>query len=401
MSLHRVFLFLLTAIPSLSFAAPPDWSHIVKNGGLRVEDKGGRPLVSYRASEAFIPASTMKIPMSFCALEALGREYRFVTDFYLSTTPQGEMTLAIKGSGDPWLVSEELHRIASQLAKGAKRIDRISVDPSFFANPITIDGASASTNPYDAKNAAFVGNFSTAFLTRRRDGSIISAEPQTPLTPIAEAAGLRLPRGVTERVNLGSDWKTGARYGAELLAALLTKAGVKGAKEVSLEDAPSDAEPVYRHVSSQSLEELVRGLLQYSTNFTSNQLFLAVGAAKYGAPATVEKGQRALKKCLVEEVGWSDFHVEEGSGLSRKTRISPVQMTSLLQRFAKYKDLLHVQDGFTAKTGTLTGVNALAGYFSLPDRGEVRFALFVNDSVPANYKYTAASEVRKYLLGVR
>ena len=373
----------------------------MKNGGLRVEDKEGRALVSYRDDETFIPASTMKIPMSFCALEALGREYRFVTDFYVSTTPQGEVALSIKGSGDPWLVSEELQAIASHLAKEIKRIDRISVDPSFFANPIVIDGASASTNPYDAKNAAFVGNFSTAFLTRRQDGSIISAEPQTPLTPIAEAAGLRLPRGVTERVNLGSDWKTGTRYGAELLAALLSRAGVRGVKEVSLEDAPSGLQPVYRHVSSQSLQELVRGLLEYSTNFTSNQLFLAVGAAKYGAPATLEKGQRALKKCLADKLGWSAFHVEEGSGLSRKTRISPSQMTVLLQHFSKYRDLLHSKDGFTAKTGTLTGVNTLAGYFSLPTQGEVRFALFVNDSVPANYKYTAAGEVRNYLLSLK
>lgn len=371
-----------------------DLKALLKNGGTRVERKDGTPLIQYRDTEPFVPASILKVATTFCALEALGRDFRFTTTFYRGPGN----TLYVQGSGDPSLVSEELNSIAQKLAVLMPRINTIVIDPSLFSPEIDIDGSSASLNPYDSKVAAFVGNFSSAALTRRKDGTVVSAEPQTPLTPLSRQAGLKLGRGASERINLGHTWQVGTQYGGQLLAEFLKRAGASGTLQVSMGKVPADATKIYDHRSSKDLSEISQGLLKYSTNFTANQLFLTLGIKKYGAPATVEKGQRAMAACLEKKVGWSDFHVEEGSGLSRRNRVTPAQMTQLLKSFEPYKDLLNVEDDFTAKTGSLRGVNTLAGYFYLSPSEPVRFAILVNSNVEHSHKYKVARALRDYLL---
>jgi len=366
---------------------------LLSKGAIRAEDSSGRVLAAFKDTELLIPASVMKVATSFCALEALGRDYRFETEFLVAS---GNV-LHVRGSGDPGLVSEELSVIAKKLAEKLTRADRIVIDTSYFADDIEIDGASLSLNPYDSRNAAFVGNFSTAALTRKASGEIVSAEPQTPLTPLSRAAGAKLGRKVTERINLGHNWRVGVQYGGELLAAFLARAGVTGDMRVSLGPVPGQARLALRHESTLPLEELVRGLLKFSTNFTANQLFLHVGASRYGAPATLEKAQRALDECLRKRARWSSFHVEEGSGLSRKNLVSAEHMTKLLKVFEPYSDLLNEQEGFTAKTGTLTGVNTLAGYLTSSRYGRVRFAILVNRAVPFTYKFQVARALQDAL----
>ena len=370
-----------------------DLKKLLKNGGIRVEREDGTPLLTYRDEQSFIPASTLKVATTFCALESMGRDYRFVTNFYRG---KGN-TLYIQGSGDPSLVSEELSLLAAKVAPLFPVIETISIDPSFFDPNISIDGSSSSLNPYDSKNAAFVGNFSSAHLVRRKSGAIETAEAQTPLTALSKQAGGKLRRGASERINLGTNWRTGTIYGGELLAAFLRRSGASGSMNIRIEHVPSDAKRIYEHRSSQNLEEISKGLLKYSTNFTTNQIFLVLGAKAYGAPATVEKAQRAMRKCMEERVGWRDFHIEEGAGLSRKNRVSPAQMTQLLKRFEPYQPLLNVEDDFAAKTGSLRGVNSLAGYFDLTPREQVRFAILINSDVEHLYKYKVARAIRDYL----
>lgn len=381
------------ASASVARAQGLDLKKLVKNGGVRVEQEDGTPLLTYRDNDSFIPASTLKVATTFCALEAMGREYRFVTPIYRG---KGR-ALYIRGSGDPGLVSEELSELATKIAPLFPQIDEIVIDPSFFDPNISIDGSASSSNPYDSKNAAFVGNFSSAYLIRRKNGAIESAEAQTPITPLAQQAGQRLRRGTSERINLGTNWKNGTIYGGELLAAFLRRSGVAGPMKVRVDSVPMDAKLVYEHRSSKDLEELSQGLLKYSTNFTTNQIFLVLGAHTYGGQATVEKAQRAMRECMEKRVGWRDFHIEEGSGLSRKNRVSPTQMTTLLKKFEPYRELLKVEDDFSAKTGSLRGVNTLAGYFDLTPSKQVRFAILINSDVEHLYKFKVARAIRDYL----
>jgi D-alanyl-D-alanine carboxypeptidase/D-alanyl-D-alanine-endopeptidase (penicillin-binding protein 4) len=371
-----------------------DLDNLVRNGGVRVERNDGTALLEHRDTEDFIPASTLKIATAFCALEILGRSYRYETSFLLND----RTTLFVRGTGDPSLVSETLDSLAKNLANHISTVEQIVIDTSAFVDNIVIDGSESSRNPYDAKNAAFVGNFSSALVTHTKRGEVVSAEPQTPLTPRAKQAGLKVPRGTTERINLSSDWRIGVIYGGELLAAFLRKHGVRGAMHVKQGNVPHSAKEILRHQSPQDLSEIIRGMLKFSTNFTANQIFLTLGAQQFGSPATTSKAQRAMHQCLADLVGWRDFHVEEGSGLSRKTRVSPQQMTKLLRSFERYSFLLSEQDGFLAKTGSLRGVNALAGYFTLDNSpAPFRFVILINADVPHLHKFRVANEIRHYL----
>jgi D-alanyl-D-alanine carboxypeptidase/D-alanyl-D-alanine-endopeptidase (penicillin-binding protein 4) len=366
---------------------------LAKNGSIRVETERGDVLLAHRDEELFVPASILKVATAFCALEELGRDFSFSTEF----RTDGLGTLYVIGSGDPTLVSEELAKIGRQLSSRLSSVDRIIVDTSLFADTIKLDGVAHSLNPYDSKNAAFVGNFSTAYVTRKRDGSVVSAEPQTPLTPLSRKRALTLRRGATERVNLGTDWRTGALYGGELLAEFLKQSGVTGRMQVALGQAPKTTRLLLTYQSSQALEEIVQGMLKFSTNFTANQLFLTLGVKKFGAPATERKAQEALRTCLEQRAGWSNFAIAEGSGLSRLNKVSARHMTQLLRHFSRYSSLLDEQQGFQAKTGSLNGVNSLAGYFDTPSKGRVRFAIIVNSAVPHLYKFTVANAIRSSL----
>ncbi len=385
---------LISASPILWAQENLDLARLLKNGSVRVEREDGTPLIQYRDSEHFVPASVLKVATTYCALEELGADYHFKTLFFAD----GKNSLFVRGSGDPSLVSETLESIARILVEKMPRIDRIVIDTSFFEDALSIDGSERSLNPYDAKNAAFVGNFSSAYLTRKKNGVVVSAESQTPLTPLAKKAGERLSRGKTERVNLSSDWQTGVQYGGELLAAFLERYGAKGAMRISRGRVPPSARLMYEHLSPEPLSEITRSMLKYSTNFTANQLFLTLGASQFGAPASVSKGQQAMRACLEKRVMWRDFHIEEGSGLSRKNRVTAQQMTELLKRFERYSWLLPEQNGFIAKTGSLRGVNSLAGYFVPSDsRGRLRFSILINSEVPHMYKFQVAEELRNYL----
>ncbi len=386
-----LLIFIASALPNLAAAAwKQNFIGALKNGGAYVESDKGEVLIDHRSNEHFIPASTMKVATAACAIKELGIDYHFPTDFSLTSNNE----LVVRGYGDPFLVSEEFDLIAQALIKkGLKTISGLILDTSFFES-FTVDGQSRSSNPYDAINGALVANFNTVYF-RKTGNKIESAEPQTPLTPIAHEISSSYRNG-KHRVNLGKDSQKNTRYFGELLVAFLNKHGASISNQLPIKigASPPHAKLIYRHRSSKSLADVIKGLLKYSTNFMANQLFLVLGAKQHGAPASNEKSQRVLASCLREHIGWSDFTAMEGAGLSRKNRVSPRQLMTLLKKFEPYRHLLPVEKNrFQAKTGTLTGVNTYAGYFKHQDGRLIRFAIMVNSPVPHDYKFRLAQQL--------
>ena len=147
-----------------------------------VMDAEGKALVSQNADEPFVPASVTKIVTAWLAMEVLGGDYRFQTQFYLDKT----RVLHVRGGGDPFLVSEELTLLAPKLvdAVGKRPLAGIVIDASYQPSNLRIPGVEDSNRSYDALNSAFAVNFNTISAVKRGN-KIESAEPQTPITPIA------------------------------------------------------------------------------------------------------------------------------------------------------------------------------------------------------------------------
>ncbi|WP_178863196.1 D-alanyl-D-alanine carboxypeptidase/D-alanyl-D-alanine-endopeptidase [Thiomicrorhabdus cannonii] len=375
--------------------ALPELSQM-QQAGLLVLDSHKTPLVSKAAGEAFVPASTTKLVTAFIALSHWGAEHRFKTDFFLQTH-QDKRYLRVKGYGDPFLTSEELQRVAANLQTrfqqaGVGRLDGIVLDVSYFDSDLTLPGSGSSDNPYDAVPSALAANFNTLYLAKI-GGKVVSAEPQTPLTPLAQALGRDLKPG-KQRINNGTDAQVGQRYFAELLAAFLRQQGTVMGDEVRWAKVANDAQPFYRHWNAMTLAEVVKPMMKYSTNFIANQLALKLSAELYGAPASADKVRRLFAEQLAAHFDWQGAYIEEGAGLSRNNRLSPQQLVALLEAFRPWKALLpEVEQGVFAKSGSLIGVSALAGYIQ-QQQDWLPFVLMINEQVPY---YLYRNEVAKVL----
>ncbi|MFY9973361.1 MAG: D-alanyl-D-alanine carboxypeptidase [Chromatiaceae bacterium] len=369
-----------------SAAGPVDQVQGLSRASLLVQEVG-RSLVSYNADRPMVPASTMKVLTSLAALETWGRGHRFETDFYLD----GSGWLWVKGLADPYLVSEELDRIAQGLkSKGVRDVKGIGLDDSFFAPDVEIAGRSSSDNPYDAPVTALAANFNTVSVVRS-GSKVSSAEPQTPLTPMARRLGSEGGAG-KKRVNL-QQRTLAVGYFGELLAAKLRGAGIEVGEGQRNAPVPRGAKRVYRHQNSRTLAEVVGPTLEYSNNFVANALFLHLASPDGKGRVSMAAAQRAMTDFARRRFGWRDFTLEDGAGLSRGNRLSARQLVEVMEAFAPYRDLMPAQDGNSAvraKTGTLRGVSCYAGYVRRGGAWEP-FALMINEPVDYNLRLRVAS----------
>jgi D-alanyl-D-alanine carboxypeptidase/D-alanyl-D-alanine-endopeptidase (penicillin-binding protein 4) len=142
---------------------------------------------------------------------------------------------------------------------------------------------------------------------------------------------------------------------------------------------PAGLQPFFTYTSEKTVEDLVRSCLHYSNNFLANQLFLVCGAHRLGWPAGWQKGHKAMQEFI--ETTWPRYGkaitMVEGSGLSRKDRITPEAMLAVLATFKPYADLLKTREGIPLKSGSLAGVHCYAGYFT-HENGLDPFVILLN-----------------------
>lgn len=369
-------------------ASPLDTLRNISSSSLLIIDKEQHVLHSKNAKQLFIPASTVKILTSLIALDYWGQDFRFKTDFFYDEDSNG---LWIKGYGDPFLTSEELDNIVSNISSvNISEIDTIGIDSSYFSKTILIDGQGDSLNPYDATVGAVAANFNTINV-RVYDNSISSSETQTPLTPLANelAQGLSIGR---HRINLG-DAEHGPRYFYELLKAKFNRSTIPNDALFLSGDVPNSAKLLFTHLNSRTLEQVVESMLEYSNNFIANQLFLALGADQFGAPANLEKSKKAVHRYIEENFDWTNYIILEGAGLSRKNLLSAKQLIDVLQKFESYRYLLPTQTPeISAKSGTLKNVSTYAGYLHRNDHWSP-FAIMINQAVSFQFREEVAKEL--------
>jgi D-alanyl-D-alanine carboxypeptidase/D-alanyl-D-alanine-endopeptidase (penicillin-binding protein 4) len=338
-----------------------------------VVDSKGDELVAQNADQAFTPASVTKIVTAWLALEVLGADYRFETRFYLDD----KRVLYVRGGGDPYLISEELAPLASALVAkiGKAPITGVVVDASYYPSNLRIPGIEDDDTAYDALNSALGVNFNTIY-AERIGNKVVSAEEQTPITPLAIARfRAKGPPDGEGRISLGQDPTVGLRYAGELIAAFIRRAGGNVKGEISIGTVPKDLEPITVHQQSRTLSEILVGLLLDSNNYTANQVFLELGGHKLGGPVSLEKSLQVANTMLAAQGLAEAIHLEEGSGISRDTRFTARGLAKVLELFAPHADLLHGHDGGLNKSGTMDGIRTLAGYADTSTHGRVRFVI--------------------------
>jgi D-alanyl-D-alanine carboxypeptidase/D-alanyl-D-alanine-endopeptidase (penicillin-binding protein 4) len=345
---------------------------LAPSGVVLVVDLEGSELVAQNADEPFVPASVTKIVTAWLALEVLGGDYRFETRFYLDD----KHVLYVRGGGDPFLISEELAPLASDLVAvvGKKPIDGIVLDASYYPSNLSIPGIEDTNNAYDALNSALAVNFNTIYAVRRGN-KVSSAEKQTPITPLAIAQFReRGPKG-RGRISLSQDPTVSLQYAGELIAAFIERAGGSVKGKISTGTVPEGLKPVYVHRQSRTLSKILAELLRASNNYIANQVFLEIGRHRVGGPVSLEKSLKVANETLAAHGLATAIHLEEGSGISRDNRFTARGLAKVLELFAPHADLLHGHDGGMNKTGTMDGIRTLAGYADTSSHGRVRFVI--------------------------
>lgn len=338
-----------------------------------VADQYGKILYSKNADKMLVPASILKLLTSLVAIHYLGPDYRFATEFYMDN----HLNLGVKGYGDPLFISEILSDIAKHLRLKIKSVNDIVLDDTYFKQPIIIPGRSLSFQPYDAPNGALCANFNTVYF-KRIDDSYVSAEPQTPLLPFV-LKRLNESSNDQDRIIFSHEKNDIVLYAGHLLRFFLDKEGIKSIGKIKIEKVQKiNDKLIYRYFSKFSLKQIIAKMLEYSNNFMANQILITSGAKAYGPPGTIDKGIMAALNYAKNVLKIEDITIVEGSGISRKNKVSAKTIYRILEEFEPYHHLMPHEDREFYKTGTLHGINTRAGYIE-NGRGDLhRFVAIVN-----------------------
>ncbi|MES4889208.1 D-alanyl-D-alanine carboxypeptidase/D-alanyl-D-alanine-endopeptidase [Streptomyces sp. NPDC096012] len=314
----------------------------------------GERLYGAGAGRALAPASTTKIATAVAALSALGADHRLTTRTALEPDT-GELVLV--GGGDPTLTA---HRAT---------------------------GGWASLRDLAADTAEALHERGIAEITLSYDATLYSGPALHSIgvnDNLAAVSALIVDEGRTDGSASGPAARVGdpAADAAARFAAYLRDAGITTTSP-GPSKASSRAETLAT-ASSPPLSALVERMLTNSDNDIAEALARQTALAS-GRPASFDGGARAIVVQLTKlglPMSGAVFH--DGSGLDRSDRLTADLLTALLVKagdparpglrpvltglpVAGFTGTLthRYSDGASgvvrAKTGTLTGVNTLAG----------------------------------------
>ena len=365
--------------PSVVNAANPkvleEISQLIgKDDSVLIVDDGGKIVFSKNTEKKLIPASSLKVFTALLTIHYLKDDFHFPTEFY----DDDMSNLTIKGYGDPLLISEKISQITEFLSNKILTIKNIYLDDSYFEKPIKIPGVTnLSPDPYNAPNGALCVNFNTINFVYRNN-HVISAEPQTPILPIAIqlAKKSRLKSG---RIAIPNNNDEITFYTGQLFTFFLKNNGVKinGNLELKKVDENKDR-LIYRYLSEFTVRDIIAKMLTHSNNYISNQIFLSIGAKEYGPPGTIGKGIRAAENYAETILGIKDMTISEGSGISRQNKITTAMFIKILNEFHPYYTLMRNLENDYYKTGTLDGIRTRVGYIQTKKDGLYRYAIMLN-----------------------
>ena len=387
---------------ALAFAVEPDWAALKKRvqphiqKGVLLIAKGGEPRFHYTTDldRKWIPASTLKVPLALYALDVWGEDHHFQTEVYL----RDNQDLLIKGLGDPFFVSEEIQLLGRELkGKIPSKMRHLLLDNSAFTFPLQADGVERSRNPYDALNGALLVNFNTASLEKKTDGTLISAEKQTPLTPLSISLGKQLKPG-KQRINLAEDPTLAQRYSGELMQAIWKENELEFTGEIKNSLKKENDKLIFQYKNSKPLKEVLEAMLKYSNNFIANQILLSASLEKDHSSIDFESSIKPWKDWWKDKLGIipEKISLVEASGISRKNRLSEMDMLKVLKLLRMHPHLLSEYQGLKSKTGSLKGVYSLLGYAGNQDEWE--FVLFLEQE--KNTREKIAKEIFSFFSNV-
>lgn len=333
----------------------------------------GKTIYSRDEKKLLNPASNAKILSTLAALSYLTPEFVFKTQLlggedkpepqtkkkkkkkkikFYRLEKDGQLpVLTLKGFGDPSFTSYNLRKMVRELrTKGIRSVGEIRVDKTYFDH----GNFTGSENFYGSKR------FSLEALFFDQDQYDLGTAPGSSSSDPAWAAG-------------------------QQLILLLHQSDIACPDLIRFQAAPANSILLAENKST-ALKDLLPIINKKSDNFLAEQITKVLGAEMAGPPGSTAKGvQGILRELNATGIDVSGIFLENGSGLSRNSRVTTRSLVSAMQRvfdngrlhepFITTLSILGM-DGtlrkrfrnselagrFVGKTGTLNGVSALTGY---------------------------------------
>jgi D-alanyl-D-alanine carboxypeptidase/D-alanyl-D-alanine-endopeptidase (penicillin-binding protein 4) len=389
-----------------------------------IDMSDGDLLEARGANTGLPPASVAKAITALYALEKLGPGYRFTTRL-LATGPvqdgvlRGDLVLA--GGGDPTLDTDALAGLAARLVQGGVRrvegrflvwggalpaIEQIANDqaPQAGYNP-SVGGLNLNFNRVHFEWTRQSGDYrvtmdarSDRFRPEVRLARMQVANRASPLYTFQMARGVEqwsVARGALG--NSGSRWlpvRQPDLYAGEAFQGLAAAQGLS----LPMPQRPSSApqgQTLAEH-RSDTLAELLRATLRYSTNLSAEAIGLTATVASGTMPRNLAQSGAAMNAWARARYGMSSIALVDHSGLGAASRVSMSDLANMFRRAGRegaLKPLLRehpFRDSngrrlpeqpfeVRAKTGTLYFVSALGGYIRSPGGREMAFAICSSD----------------------
>ena len=331
------------------------------------------------------PASTTKLFTAATALAKLGADYQFETTVYVDADADTQVVgdIYLKGRADPVLQPLDIMKLVDTLLEtGLKSIQ----------GDIVVD---------------------TTYLDTVREGPGWMWDDRP----------LRISALSIRQIEPSPGTRSRALACGYLLKNELIGKGIEMTGDVVPGTVPLEARTVAKHLSP-PLANIIKLMNKPSDNWIAELLFKTIGAEVMGEPGTWQKGRDAVNEFLEEITGEPPAHrFVDGSGLSRYNLLNAELLTRLLvymyhnfELMPEYLASLPVAgvDGtlgnrmqgmsgekvLRAKTGTLSGVSALAGYTVTADDEVFAFGIlishYVGSATPAR---DIQDQIGNYLTG--
>lgn len=411
--------------PAVRPAAPVDG--IVARAGLGgniafavLDMQTGAVLEEQSSATPLPPASVAKALTALYGLEHLGAAYQFRTRL-LATGPveagvlRGDLVLA--GGGDPTLETDMLAAMAVDLARSGVRqvggrflvwggalpfVESIADDQSVQAgyNP-SVSGLNLNFNRvhFDWQRSGNDYRVLMDARSGRHRPQVSMAQMQianraSPLYTYRRTASRdewTVARGALG--NSGSRWlpvRHPELYAGEVFRSLAAAQGISMPPPDLSRAMPAGRELV-THLS-RPLQDVLRDLLQFSTNISAEAVGLTASVARGGRPASLGASAAQMSDWAQARYGLSTARLVDHSGLGATSRISMLDLARVFRQagadgrlrtilrehpFRDANNQIIAQPGLDvrAKTGTLYFVSALGGYMRAPGGREMAFAI--------------------------
>jgi D-alanyl-D-alanine carboxypeptidase/D-alanyl-D-alanine-endopeptidase (penicillin-binding protein 4) len=380
------------------------------------------------SDQNFVPASNMKLFTTATALEKLGSDFRYKTDFYISNN-----VLYIKGGGDPTISDRfysDYKRAFYPLIESIKEhnithIDKIVLDISAFGNEsLGVGWNSRDFNEcFSAPFGALSINENCLKIETFVDNRVpyVSIYPHNNYTKVINY--LKLTNGksnikiyrqgdyfeVKDFINPTSKhtYKTPIHNPTVLfgytIANILNSNQIETKESFEIVSNINSNEKDYNYISSiysTTLDSIIPTVNKDSNNFLAEMIFRTLGY-KFALQGNTTYSSKVLLNSIQDFGITGNISIYDGSGLSKYNLVTPRQFVTLLDYMNKSKnfhifseslpifgidgtlkkrtELAELTNKIRAKTGTLNNTKTLSGYLDMKNGQKAIFSLLSNN----------------------